>query len=72
MLLVFIEKQGIVVFNGVLGVQDLGEVERYPDVNVGGCGCVTSNIFEKEFLFHELEALRVNELWVQILGLGSF
>ncbi len=42
-----VEEKCIVLLNGVLGVQDLGEVERYPDVNVCRCGCVPSNIFEK-------------------------
>ncbi len=54
------------LFNCVLGVQDLYEVERYPDMDVHGCCCVPSDIFEEEFWFHEVEALRVNEFQVQI------
>ncbi len=49
------------------GVQDLGEIERYPDMDVSRSCSVTSNVFEKEFWFHEVEALRVDKLriWVR-------
>ncbi len=33
-LLVFVKERCIALFNSNLGVQDLGEVGRYPDVNV--------------------------------------
>jgi hypothetical protein len=55
-----------VLFNNVLGVQDLCEVERYLDMDVRGCCCVPSDIFEEEFWFHEVEALRINEFQVWI------
>ncbi len=54
------------LFNCVLGVQDLCEVERYPDMDVRGCCCVPSDIFEEEFWFHEVEALRINKFQVRI------
>ncbi len=54
------------LFNCVLGVQDLREVERYPDMDVRGCCCIASDIFEEEFWFHEVEALCINEFQVQI------
>ena len=57
-----IKKQRIMLLIAVFGVQDLGEVERYPDVNVGRGGSVSSNILEEKFRFHEVEALRINEL----------
>jgi len=55
-----------VLFNNVLGVQDLCEVERYLDMDVRGCCCIPSDIFEEEFWFHEVEALRINEFQVRI------
>jgi hypothetical protein len=48
-----------------LSVQNLVEAERYPDVDVGGCSCILSNICEKEF--SRVEALRINEFSVRIL-----
>jgi len=48
------------------GVQDLGKVERNPHMDVCGSCSVPSNIFEEEFWFREVEALRVNELRIRI------
>ena len=39
--------QQLVIGVDVLGVQDLAEVERYSDVNVGISGRVTANVLEK-------------------------
>jgi len=55
-----------VLFNGVFGVQDLGEVEWDSDMNVGRGSHVPSNIFKEKFLFHKVEALRVNEFRIRI------
>ena len=57
------------------GVQDLGEVEWDPDVNVCLGSRITSNIFEKEFWFCEVEALRVDKLRIRVrklLALAHF
>ena len=48
------------------GVQDLGKVERNSNMDVCGSCSVPSNIFEEEFWFREVEALRVNELRIRI------
>ena len=48
------------------GVQDLGKVERNSHMNVGGSCSVPSDVFEEEFWFREVEALRVNELRIRI------
>jgi hypothetical protein len=64
-----------VLLNGGSGVQDLGEIGRYPDMNVSQSCSVTSNIFEKEFWFREVEALHVDELRIrvrQLLALAHF
>jgi hypothetical protein len=60
-LLVLVEEQVLVVLNGVLDVQDLCEVERYPDMNVGRGGGIPSNILKEKFRFHKVEALHVND-----------
>ncbi len=54
------------LLNRRLGAQDLGEVERYPDMNVVRNSSVTSNIFEEKFWFREVEVLCVDELWIWI------
>jgi hypothetical protein len=46
-LLVLVEEQVLVVLNGVLGVQDMCEVERHPYMNVGRGGSIPSNILEE-------------------------
>ena len=48
------------LLDGGFGVQDLGEVERDPDMNVRRGSRVASNIFGEKFWFREAEALRVN------------
>jgi len=55
-----------VLLDGGSGVQDLEEVEGDPDMNVSRGSSVTSNIFEEEFWFREVEALRVDELRIRI------
>ncbi len=63
------------LLDGGFGVQDLGEVERDLDMNVGRGCCVASDIFEEKFRFREVEALRVDELriWVRkLLALAHF
>ncbi len=63
------------LFDGGFGVQDLGEVERDPDMNIGRGCCVASNIFEEKFGFREVEALRVDELRIRVrklLALAHF
>ncbi len=63
------------LLDGGFGVQDLGEVERNPDVNIGRGGCVALNIFEEKFGFREVEALRVDELRIRVwklLALAHF
>jgi hypothetical protein len=55
-----------VLLDGGSGVQDLEEVEGDPDMNVSRGSSVTSNIFEKEFWFREVKALRVDELRIRI------
>jgi hypothetical protein len=50
------------LLDGGSGVQDLGEVEENPDMNVRQSSRVKSNIFEEEFWFREVEALRVDKL----------
>jgi hypothetical protein len=65
----------ILLLNGCLGVQDLGEVKLYPDMNVSGSRSITANVFEEKFWFSKVEALRVNELRVRIrelLALAHF
>ncbi len=65
----------VVLLDGGSGVQDLGEVEGNPDMNVSrGCR-VISNIFEEEFWFREVEALRIDELRIRtqkLLALAHF
>ena len=63
----------VLLLNHGLGVQDLGKVERNPHMDVcRSCG-VPSNIFEEEFWFREVEALRVNELRIRkLLPLAHF
>ncbi len=39
------------LLDGGFCVQDLGEVERDLDMNIGRGGCVASNIFEEKFGF---------------------
>ncbi len=63
------------LLDGGSGIQDLGEVEGNPDMNVSRGSCVMSNIFEEEFWFCEVEALRVDELQIRIrklLALAHF
>ncbi len=63
------------LLDGGSGVQDLGEVEWDPDMNVGRGSRITSNIFEEEFWFRKVEALRVDELRIRIrklLALAHF
>ncbi len=48
------------------GVQDLGEVEWDRDMNVCRGSRVTSNIFEEELWFCEVEALHIDELRIRI------
>jgi len=66
---VFVQEYLVLLLNRCLGVQDLGDVERYPDMNVRRSSSITTNIFEEEFWFHEVEALRVDELriWIRKL-----
>ncbi len=55
--------------------QDLGEVEGYPDMNVGKSSSVMTNVFEEEFWLREVEALRVDELriWIRkLLAMAHF
>ncbi len=63
------------LLDGGSGVQDLVEVERDPDMNVSrGCR-ITPDIFEKEFWFREVEALRVDEFRIRVrklLALAHF
>ncbi len=63
------------LLDGGFGVQDLGEVERNPDMNVSRGSRVASNIFEEKFWFREVEALHVDELRIRIrkqLALAHF
>ena len=48
------------LLDGGFGVQDLGEVERDPDMNVRRGSHVASNIFEEKFWFREVKAILVN------------
>ncbi len=63
------------LLDGGFGVQDLGEVELDPDMNVGrGCR-IASDIFEEKFRFRKVEALRVDELQIRVqklLALAHF
>ena len=61
--------------DGGSGVQDLGEIERYPDMNVSRDCSKTSDIFEKEFWFCEVEVLCIDELRIRVrklLALAHF
>ncbi len=63
------------MLDGGSGVQDLGEIERYPDMNVSRDCSETSDIFEKEFWFREVEVLCVDELRIRVrklLALAHF
>jgi hypothetical protein len=53
--------------NGSLSVENRSEVERDSDVDVGGSGCVTADVFEKEFGFGKVKILCVHEfrVWVR-------
>ena len=62
----FFQQLLVVMFDRALGVQNLGEVERYPDMNVGRGSRISSNIFEKQFWFREVETLHVDEFWIRI------
>jgi len=55
-----------VLFDGVFGVQDLGEVEGDQDMYVGGCSCISSNVLKEKFWFRKVEALRVDKLRIRI------
>jgi hypothetical protein len=61
-----IKQLGIILFNGGRGVQDLGEVERYPDMNVGQCGSVSSDVFEEQFWFCKVVALHIDEFRIRV------
>jgi len=63
-LFVFVQQGNVLLFHGVFCVQNLGEVKWNLDVNVSRGGHIMSNIFENQFWFHEVEALRVDELWI--------
>ncbi len=54
------------LFNSVFHVQDLGEIEGDPDMNVGPGSRVLSNIFKEKFWFREVEALRVDDLLIRV------
>ncbi len=54
------------MLDGVFCVQNLGEVEWYPDMNVRRGSCISSNVFEEKFGFCKAKALRVNQLRIQI------
>ncbi len=54
------------LFDSVLLVQDLGEVDGDPDMNVGRGRCVSSNVFKEKFWFREVKALHVDELWIRV------
>ena len=69
----FVQEYLVLLLNRRLGDQDLGEVERYPDMNVRRSSSVTTNIFEKQFWFCEVEALRIDELRIRkLLPLAHF
>jgi len=63
---VFVHQGNVLLFHGVFRVQNLGEVKWKLDVNVSRGSHVMSNIFENQFWFREVEALRVDELRIQI------
>ncbi len=52
------------LFDGVFGVQDLGDVEGDQDMYVGGCSCISSNVLKEKFYFRKAEALHVDKLAV--------
>jgi hypothetical protein len=65
-LFVFVQEQVIVLFDGVFSVQNLCEVEWYPNKYVSRGSCISSNVFEEKFGFREVEALRINQLQIWI------
>ncbi len=54
------------LFDCVFCVQNLGEVEWDPDMNVCLGSCISSNVFEEQFWFREVEALRIDELRIRV------
>jgi hypothetical protein len=56
---VFVEEQHIMLLISIFFVQDLCEVEWYPDMNVGGSSSVSSNVFKEKLRLREVEALRI-------------
>ncbi len=63
------------LLDGGSGVQNLGEVEGDPDMDVSRGSPITSNIFEEEFWFREVEALCIDEfrIWIRkLLALAHF
>jgi len=49
-----------VLLDGVFSVQNMGEVERYPDMNVRRSSRISSCVFEEEFAFCHVKALCID------------
>ena len=56
----------VLLLNCGLGVQDLRKVEGNSYMDVSRSCSVTANVLEEEFGFSEVEALRIDELRIQI------
>ncbi len=54
------------LFDGVFCVQNLGEVEWDQNMNVCRGSCISSNVFEEQFWFREVEALCINKLRIRV------
>ncbi len=59
-LFVFVQQKAVVLLDGVFSVQNMGEVERYPDMNVHRSSHISSSVFEEEFAFCQVKALRID------------
>ncbi len=71
----FVKEYLVLLLDCCFGVQNLGEVERYPDMNVGRSCSITTNVYEEKFWLREVEALRVDELRIRVrklLALAHF
>ena len=74
-ILKFVQEYLVLLLNCRLGVQDLGEVEGYPDMNVGRSSSVTTNVFEEKFWLRKVKALCIDELRIgirKLLALAHF
>ncbi len=57
--------------NGLLGVENGGEIERDSDVNVSRGGGVFSNILKEKFWFCEVKVMSVDEFRVRVRNSGA-